>query len=241
MANTKIEWAEKVWNPITGCSKISEGCKFCYAERQSYRNKGMKQEKYSEGFNLRTHPSALEAPCHWKKSSIIFANSMSDMFHEKLPIEYIHKVFKVINDNPQHIFLVLTKRADIMERLSPELTWTKNIWMGVTVESNKYYDRIDSLRNTGAKFKFLSLEPLLSSVSEIQLDGIDWVIVGGESGSNSRPLQKEWVVEIKDKCEELDIPFFFKQWGGFRKKEAGCLLDGKEYKAMPDFETSLGI
>ncbi len=233
MAQTKIEWTEVSWNPSTGCTKISDGCLHCYAEKMAKRLKAMGQKKYCNGFKLTLHDEVLQEPYSWRKPRIAFVNSMSDLFHKDIPVSFINKVFKVMNENPQHVFQVLTKRADILEKHSDKFTWTENIWMGVTVENNKHYDRIELLKNTGAKIKFLSCEPLLSSMSKINLKGIDWVIVGGESGPGARPMQKEWVIEIRDKCQKLDIPFFFKQWGGTNKKKAGSLLDGVNYKQMP--------
>jgi protein gp37 len=235
MAQTKIEWTEVSWNPSTGCTKISEGCKYCYAEKMAHRLKAMGQNKYRNDFELTIHEDSLKEPYSWRKPQIVFVNSMSDLFHQDMPLSFIKKVFAVMNDNPRHIFQVLTKRADILEKYSPLLIWSENIWMGVSIESDKYLYRADALRKTGAFIKFLSCEPLLSSISNINLFEIDWVIVGGESGSNARPVKKEWVVEIKDKCQSQNIPFFFKQWGGFNKKKAGCLLDGVEYKKIPVF------
>lgn len=235
MKSTKIEWTEITWNPSTGCTKISEGCKNCYAEKMAKRLKAMGTAKYQNEFELTIHADTLNEPYTWKKPQMVFVNSMSDMFHENMPLSFIKKVFGVMNDNPKHTFQVLTKRADILEKYSTLLNWSENIWMGVTVESNKHLQRVDSLRNTGACVKFLSCEPLLTSIKNINLFEIDWVIVGGESGANSRPIKKEWVVEIKDKCYSQNIPFFFKQWGGFNKKKAGSLLDGVEYKKIPVF------
>jgi protein gp37 len=233
MAQTKIEWTEVSWNPSTGCTKISDGCLHCYAEKMAKRLKAMGQKKYCNGFKLTLHDEVLQEPYSWRKPRIAFVNSMSDLFHKDMPVSFIKKVFNVMNENPQHVFQVLTKRADILEKHSDKLTWSDNIWLGVTVENNKHYDRIKLLKNTGAKIKFLSCEPLLSSMSKINLKGIDWVIVGGESGPGARPMQKEWVIEIRDKCQKLDIPFFFKQWGGTNKKKTGSLLDGLSYKQLP--------
>jgi protein gp37 len=235
MKNTKIEWTEVTWNPSTGCTKISEGCLNCYAAKMAKRLKAMGTPKYENEFELTIHPDTLNEPYSWKKPQIVFVNSMSDLFHEDMPLSFIKKVFTVMNNNPQHIFQVLTKRADILAKYSALLNWSENIWMGVTVESSKHLYRVDSLRNSGAAIKFLSCEPLLTPLSHLNLFEIDWVIVGGESGANSRPVKKEWVLEIKDKCEINNIPFFFKQWGGFNKKKTGCSLDGKIYKKIPVF------
>ena len=189
--------------------------------------------KYKNGFNLEVHSETLTEPYSWKKSKVVFVNSMSDLFHEEMPFSFIQEVFSVMNNNPQHIFQVLTKRADILEQYSPILNWSENIWMGVTVESKHHYGRINHLRNSGAFVKFLSCEPLLSTLNDINLFEIDWVIVGGESGAKSRPIKKGWVIEIRDICQSQNIPFFFKQWGGSNKKKTGSILDGVYYKNIP--------
>ena len=233
MAETKIEWTEFTWNPSTGCTKISSGCKNCYAEKMTKRLTAMGIEKYQTGFDLAWHEFELTRPYSIRQPRMIFVNSMSDLFHEDMPLDFIRKVFKVMNECPKHIFQVLTKRADILAQFSTLLNWTPNIWMGVTVESSKYVDRINHLRKSGAFVKFLSLEPLLSSLGELDLREIDWVIVGGESGPDARPMNKSWVVEIQTQCRNSQIPFFFKQWGGVNKKVAGSLLEGKYYKEMP--------
>lgn len=234
MNKTTIEWTEITWNPTTGCTKITEGCKNCYAEKMAKRLKAMGTPKYQNGFDLTLHHDTLLEPYSWKKPKVVFVNSMSDLFHEDVPLEFIQEVFSVMNNNPKHIFQVLTKRADILDQYSPILNWSENIWMGVTVESDRHYRRVDHLRRSGAFVKFLSCEPLLTSLMEVNLFEIDWVIVGGESGPNSRPIKKEWVLELKDNCEARDIPFFFKQWGGTNKKKAGSLLDGLSYKNIPN-------
>ena len=233
MAKTKIEWTQDSWNPTTGCDKISSGCVNCYAEKMSFRLQKMGSPKYADGFNLRTHPNALLEPYKWKKSRMVFVNSMSDLFHENVPFEFIEAVFKVMNENPSHIFQILTKRGYILEKYSQKLSWSKNIWMGVTVEDRSTIARIDALRNTGAYIKFLSCEPLLSDLEQIDLRNIDWVIVGGESGTNARPMSESWVQNIMKQCKDADIPFFFKQWGGFNKKKNGKLLNGRIYQEMP--------
>jgi protein gp37 len=235
MATTKIEWTESTWNPITGCTKISTGCKFCYAEIMSRRLKAMGQEKYQNGFELTLHQDVLNEPYSWKKGKLIFVNSMSDLFHKDVPIEYIQQIFNVIKENPQHLFQVLTKRAEILKYYDSEgwLEWPHNLWMGVTVENSSLTKRIELLRQTGARVKFLSCEPLLSSLSNLNLAGIDWVIVGGESGRTPRPIKEEWVIDLKEQCQDANVAFYFKQWGGTNKKKAGKILMGKVYNDMP--------
>lgn len=235
MATTKIEWTESTWNPITGCTKISSGCKFCYAEIMARRLRAMGQEKYKNGFRLTLHPETLREPYLWKKPKMIFVNSMSDLFHKDVPVDYIQNIFNVIKDNPHHVFQVLTKRADILRYYDSEgfLEWPHNLWMGVTVENADVVYRIDHLRNTGARVKFLSCEPLLTAIPDMNLQNIDWVIVGGESGRTPRPIKPEWVEQIKLQCQNHNTAFYFKQWGGTNKKKNGRLLDGKEYNEMP--------
>jgi protein gp37 len=234
MSKSTIEWTQTTWNPTTGCDKISQGCKFCYAEIMSKRLMAMGQSKYQNNFIPTMHETELNRPYTWKKPRIVFVNSMSDLFHESFPLEFIQKVFKTMNENPRHTFQVLTKRADRLADLSPYLTWSDNIWMGVSVEEEKVLERVDYLKKTAAKIKFLSLEPLIGSLPNLNLEGIHLVIVGGESGRKPRPMLEEWVMEIKLKCDELSIPFFFKQWGGKNKKKSGRLLQGKIYDAMPN-------
>ena len=234
MATSSIEWTELTWNPTTGCTKISAGCKYCYAEVMTRRLKAMGQEKYSMGFKtVRTHPETLKIPYTWKKSKIVFVNSMSDLFHKDVPLSFIKEVFKVMNDNEQHIFQVLTKRSERLLELDEELNWTDNIWMGVSVENKLVENRINHLRQTSAKIKFLSLEPLIGRLDNINLENIDWVIVGGESGFKAREMKEEWVNEILTQCDESNVPFFFKQWGGKNKKKAGRILNGRTYDDMP--------
>jgi len=234
MAQSTIEWTEMTWNPTTGCDKISAGCKYCYAEVMSRRLQAMGVEKYKDNFEIRIHPDALSVPYTWKKSKIVFVNSMSDLFHDKVPFEFIKKVFDAMNDNPQHIFQVLTKRGERLFELHDKLEWGNNIWMGVSVENQEVLNRIDFLRVTNAKIKFLSCEPLLEDLGQLNLSNIDWVIVGGESGHKARPMDQEWVVNIQKECEKKDVAFFFKQWGGKNKKKAGRELNGKTYNAMPE-------
>ena len=233
MAESKIEWTEMTWNPATGCTKISAGCTNCYAEIMTRRLKAMGMEKYRNGFNLAWHENELTVPYNWKKPHMVFVNSMSDLFHEDMPLDFIKKVFKVMNDCQQHTFQVLTKRADILFKYSSLLDWSPNIWIGVTIENNKVLERIDSLRKIPAFVKFLSIEPLLSALPNLNLFGIDWVIVGGESGHKARPMDQEWVLDIKNQCDINSIPFFFKQWGGKKKKASGNLLMGKIYHNLP--------
>lgn len=234
MAQSSIEWTEMTWNPTTGCNKISAGCKFCYAEIMSRRLKAMGIEKYRDGFELRLHEEALLVPYTWKKPKLVFVNSMSDLFHKEVPLSFIKKVFKVMNDNSQHTFQVLTKRSDLLLKYDKYLDWTPNIWMGVSVENEKVVHRIDDLRKTHAQTKFLSLEPLIGPLHHLNLKKINWVIVGGESGPGARPLQKTWVLDILRQCDKADVAFFFKQWGGVRKKESGRILNGRTYDEMPD-------
>lgn len=233
MAQTRIEWTELTWNPTTGCNKVSQGCKFCYAEVMARRLKAMGLEKYRNGFELTLHEDALKIPYTWKQPKIVFVNSMSDLFHKNIPLAFIQRVFKVMNDNPQHVFQVLTKRADILLKYHKELEWTHNIWMGVSVEDTKSLSRINLLRRTRAKVKFLSCEPLIGPLTDLNLKKINWVIVGGESGRRPRPMKPEWVFEIHNKCIEENVPFFFKQWGGTNKKKTGRVLRGRTYSEMP--------
>ncbi len=228
-----IEWTGSTWNPITGCVKISPGCMHCYAERMAKRLQAMGQPNYANGFKFAMHEHALELPLQWKKPQTIFVNSMSDLFLKDVPVRFIKRVFDVMGKASQHTFQVLTKRADRLHALSAELPWKPNIWMGVTVENSDYTQRIDHLRQTGAYLKFLSIEPLLGPIPHLDLDGIDWVIVGGESGPGARPMKPEWVMDIRNQCRKAGVPFFFKQWGGVRKKKAGRELEGRTWDEMP--------
>ena len=236
MAHSSIEWTEMTWNPTTGCTKISTGCKFCYAEVMSKRLQAMGIEKYKDNFKLATHEDSLQIPYTWKGSKVVFVNSMSDLFHKNVPLTFIQKVFRVMNENPQHVFQVLTKRAERLLELHSELNWTPNIWMGVSVETKRTKSRIDYLRQTNARVKFLSLEPLLEPLGVLNLENIDWVIVGGESGHKARPMDEIWVLEIQEQCQEQEVAFFFKQWGGKNKKANGRTLNGKIYDEMPEIE-----
>jgi protein gp37 len=232
-AKSGIEWTESTWNPVTGCDKVSPGCKNCYAERMARRLQAMGSRNYREGFDVKLHPHVLKAPLSWKKPQMIFVNSMSDLFHDDVPLEYIQQVFAVIGETPRHHFQILTKRAERLEKLSDLLPWYDNIWMGVSIENEEYLYRKDHLVKTGATTKFLSLEPLLGPLSGLDLSGIDWVIVGGESGPRARPMKEDWVTEIRERCLSANVPFFFKQWGGFNKKKNGRLLDGRTWDGMP--------
>jgi len=234
MTKTKIEWTESSWNPITGCTKISDGCLNCYAEKMAFRLKAMGVKGYENGFEITLQYHQLEKPLKLKKPQMIFVNSMSDIFHEDVPDDYILKIFEIMNQASWNIFQVLTKRQERLKKLKNKINWTNNIWLGTTIESNKYIIRTKYINDTDAKIKFISFEPLIDSVKDVDLNGIDWVIVGGESGSGARIIKKEWIYEIKDKCEELNIPFFFRQWGGTNKKKSGRLLDGKIYDEMPN-------
>lgn len=231
--NTGIEWTESTWNPVTGCDKISPGCKFCYAERMALRLRRIGQRNYRNGFEPTLQPHMLELPLSWRKPQRVFVNSMSDLFHASVPIEYIEQVFDVMRRAPQHQFQVLTKRSERLAELSSRLAWAPNIWMGVSVEDDRYCSRVDDLRSTSAHVKFLSLEPLLGPLPGLNLTGIDWVIVGGESGPRARPMDSNWVLDIRANCDRSNVPFFFKQWGGKNKKKAGRVLEGRTWDAMP--------
>ena len=227
---SSIEWTESTWNPVTGCSKISPGCKNCYAERMAKRLKAMGSARYRNGFKVTLQEDIVELPLEWKQPRVIFVNSMSDLFHKDVPSDFLVKVFDTMKRAHWHTFQMLTKRSDRLVRYLP---WPKNVWMGVSVESQEYTNRIHELVKVPAAVRFLSLEPLLGPISKLPLRGIDWVIVGGESGPKARPMEREWVVQIKRRCREMDVPFFFKQWGGVRKKEAGRELFGRTYDEMP--------
>ena len=231
--NSKIEWTDSTWNVVTGCTKVSPGCKHCYAETFAERWRGVPGHPYEQGFDLRLWPERLELPLKWEKPRMIFVNSMSDLFHENVSLHYIQQVFEVMNEAARHTFQILTKRSRRLLKFNGDLSWTANIWQGFSVESEKYVSRIDDLRMTGANVKFLSVEPLLSPLPNLNLQGIHWLIVGGESGPGARPMKAEWALDIRDQCKKAGVPYFFKQWGGVNKKKAGRLLDGKEYNEMP--------
>lgn len=232
-AGTAIEWTESTWNPITGCTKVSLGCKNCYAERMALRLQAMGMSNYRNGFKVTTHEQALGIPLRWKKPQTIFVNSMSDLFHREVPTEFVLKIFKVMNVANWHRYQILTKRPGRVVELDSRLDWQSHIWMGVTVENRDYLHRIDDLRKTDAFIKFLSLEPLLGPLPKLDLEGIDWVIVGGESGPGARLIKKEWVEDICEQCQSQRVPFFFKQWGGVNKKKTGKMLNGRIWKQMP--------
>lgn len=234
---SKIEWTELTWNPVTGCTKVSPGCKNCYAEKMAKRLKAMGSPNYKNGFDLTCHNHLLKQPISWKKSQMVFVNSMSDLFHEAVPDDFIFKVFETMRWSNNHCFQILTKRSERLKRISRLLNFSKNIWMGVSIENSDYLHRIDDLRETHAFVKFISFEPLLGPMPSIDLNGIDWAIVGGESGPKARPMEKSWVLDIKKGCENFNIPFFFKQWGGINKKKSGRILDGKTWDEMPFFDT----
>ena len=228
MANSShIEWTDATWNPVTGCSKVSPGCKFCYAERLSRRLQAMGQSNYRDGFRLTLQPQMLEHPLHWRKPRRVFVNSMSDLFHEAVPPGYIQQVFDVMGRANWHQYQVLTKRSERLLLLDRALDWRPQIWMGVSIENQDYLYRADDLRKTKAHVKFLSIEPLLGPLNRLSLRGIDWVIVGGESGPGARKLDPEWVREIRDRCVSARVSFFFKQWGGVFKSRTGRTIDGR--------------
>jgi len=253
--NSKIEWTEATWNPVAGCTILSPGCTNCYAMLLASRLARMGQDKYigttrvtggrsKWNGTVKTDPTSLDIPRKWKKGRLIFVNSMSDLFHDAVPLKFIRAVFEVMGGTPQHTYQVLTKRAERLEQLSPELEWPKNVWMGVSVESAEYMYRIDHLRRTKAKTKFLSLEPLLGPLEHLNLDGIDWAIAGGESGPGARPMAIEWVRSIRDQCVEAGVAFHFKQWGGKNKKKTGRTLDGRTWDQWPGsgkFQTEKSI
>lgn len=231
---SKIEWTQKTWNPTTGCTKVSAGCKNCYAEVMTRRLKGMGQEKYQAGFRVfRQHEQALHLPYTWRQPTTVFVNSMSDLFHEAASLAFVEQVFEVMNQTPQHTYQVLTKRPDVLLKFSSRLHFTPNIWMGVSVEDQRVVERIGLLRQVAAHVRFLSLEPLLGPLPGLNLEGIHWVIVGGESGHHARPVAYEWIENIRLQCEQAEIAFFFKQWGGPHKSQAGRLLNGRTYDQMP--------
>jgi protein gp37 len=231
---SSIEWTEATWNPVTGCSKISPGCKHCYAERMAHRLQAIGHPHYRNGFKVALHEDAIDLPLRWKRPQAIFVNSMSDLYHRDVPLTFIRKVFEVMNQANWHRFQILTKRAERLAELDGKLPWGPHIWQGVTVEHPAYVGRIDLLRRTGAHIKFLSLEPLLAPMPRLKLRGIDWVIVGGESGPGARPMLADWVTDIRDQCQRAGVAFYFKQWGGVFKKRNGRELEGRTWDDMPD-------
>lgn len=230
---TKIEWTEETWNPVTGCTKYSAGCEHCYAAAFARRLQAMGNSRYKNGFKVTVHKDLFQKPLEWAKHKMIFVNSMSDLFHEDVSDEDVLAIFETMNKASQHTFQVLTKRSERVIALSPRIKWTNNIWMGVSIENTASIYRCEDLKRTGAKVKFISAEPLLESISQIDLDGIDWLIVGGESGPQSRPMEESWVEELRDLAKQHNVPFFFKQWGGFNKKANGSELQGQYYKEYP--------
>ena len=235
-AQSHIEWTESTWNPVTGCTKVSPGCKHCYAERMARRLKAMGHPNYAAGFEVRMHEHMLDLPLGWRKPRMVFVNSMSDLFHSDVPLDYVQRLFDVMQRASWHTFQVLTKRSARLLELDRELDWPNNVWAGVSVENQDYAFRIGHLRQTGAKVKFLSLEPLLGPLPGLDLGGVDWVIVGGESGPGARPMRLDWVLDIRDQSLAAGVPFFFKQWGGFHKRRNGRLLEGRTWDQMPLLE-----
>nr|WP_272908813.1 phage Gp37/Gp68 family protein [Nitrospina gracilis] len=231
--NSTIEWTDATWNPVTGCTKVSPGCTHCYAETFAERWRGIPGHPYEQGFDLKIWKSRLEQPLTWKKSRTVFVNSMSDLFHEEVPLPFIQEVFRVMKQASWHQFQVLTKRSKRLMEVAPDLLWPQNVWMGVSVESSDYLYRLDHLRKTNACIRFASIEPLLGPLGKINLKGIHWVIVGGESGPGARPMDPKWVAEIQEQCAKREVPFFFKQWGGVQKKKNGRTLNGRTWDEMP--------
>jgi protein gp37 len=230
---TSIEWTESTWNPITGCTRISPGCKHCYAERMAARLKAMDHPKYANGFRVTIHEDVLGAPMSWRAPQMIFVNSMSDLFHKSVRDDFIQRVFRVMREASWHQFQILTKRSQRLRQIAPAIQWPDNVWMGVSLENNDYRFRIDDLRAVGAQGRFLSLEPLLGPLPDLDLHDIDWVIVGGESGPKARPMKEEWVLDLRNQCQSAGVPFFFKQWGGVNKKRTGRILEGRTWDELP--------
>lgn len=232
-ASSKIEWTQMTWNPVTGCSKVSQGCKHCYAERLAKRLQSMGNPRYRNGFKVTLHPDILDLPLKWKKPSIIFVNSMSDLFHENIPLGFIKQVFLTMEQAQHHVFQILTKRSKRLSELANELPWPHNVWIGVSIEDSRVLHRIHDLQEVPAYIRFLSCEPLIGPIDNLPLEGIHWVIVGGESGPKARPMKKEWVISILEQCNKAQVDFFFKQWGGVRKDLTGRMLNGKTYDDIP--------
>lgn len=231
--DSPIEWTDSTWNPVTGCTKVSPGCKHCYAERMANRLVAMGQFRYRNGFDVTLHPDLVRAPLRWRQPRTVFVNSMSDLFHEEIPEVFIAEIFDTMVAAHLHTFQILTKRADRLAEIARHLLWPINVWMGVSVESRAYVDRIELLRTVPAAVRFLSVEPLLAPIPSLPLLGIDWIIVGGESGPGARSMEADWIREIRDRCVESGVPFFFKQWGGVRKGRTGRLLDGRTWDELP--------
>ena len=230
---SRIEWTQNTWNPITGCTKVSPGCEHCYAERMAKRLKAMRVSRYRNGFRVTVHREALNLPLRWKKPRLVFVNSMSDLFHEDVPLDFVQRVFVVMEQAARHTFQVLTKRPETALAYAPHLPWPENVWLGASIENALYTHRSNTLRRVPAKTRFLSMEPLIGPVPRLALRGIHWVIVGGESGPAARPMERSWVTQIRDRCIAQSVPFFFKQWGGVNKKRAGRALDGRTWDEMP--------
>jgi protein gp37 len=230
---TKIEWTHSSWNPVTGCSKVSAGCKYCYAERMAGRLRAAGQYRYRNGFKVTLQEDIVDLPLRWKKPRMVFAGSMTDLFHEDIPFDYLLEIFKTMQRAHWHVFQILTKRENRLAELYRHLPWPENVWMGVTVESSKEVGRMNILREVPAAIRFVSIEPLLGPIPDFLPEGIDWIIVGGESGPRARPMEPYWVIEIRNKCIKNKIPFFFKQWGGVNKKKSGRLLEGKYWDECP--------
>lgn len=236
---SSIEWTEATWNPVTGCSKVSAGCKNCYAERMAFRLQVMGNARYRNGFKVKLHPDLLDLPSRWREPRMIFVNSMSDLFHEQVPLQFIQRVFATMKACTQHTFQILTKRCTRLRELSRQLDWASNIWMGVTVENARVLHRVTDLKTVLAAVRFLSCEPLIGPLDGLSLEGIDWVIIGGESGPGARPLKIEWIQSVLHLCRKTSVPFFFKQWGGVRKDLTGRALNGRTYDEMPCLPTAL--
>jgi protein gp37 len=230
---SSIEWTEMTWNPVTGCSKLTQGCKNCYAERMAKRLTAMDNERYRNGFEVTLHPDLIDVPRRWRQPRVVFVNSMSDLFHDEIPLEFIQRVFATMRDCPQHTFQILTKRSERLAALARELRWPRNVWMGVSVEDARVISRIRDLQAVPAAVRFLSCEPLIGPLDDLSLAGIDWFIVGGELGPRARPMKKDWVTSIFRQCRAANSAFFFKQWGGVRKDRTGRELDGRVYSEMP--------
>jgi protein gp37 len=228
-----IEWTEATWNPITGCDKVSPGCAHCYAETFAERWRGTRGHPYEQGFELKLWPNRLEIPLRWRRSRVVFVNSMSDLFHERIPEEFVARVFKTMVRAPQHTFQILTKRHERLAELAPALPWPDNVWMGVTIENRRFVHRADYLRDVPAAVRFISAEPLLGPLEGLDLTGIDWLIAGGESGPRHRPVKEEWLLELRDRCQAEGVAYFFKQWGGPRSKSGGRTLQGRTWDEMP--------
>lgn len=238
--SSPIEWTEATWNPVTGCDKISPGCAHCYAERMARRLQAMGQRNYVRGFEVTLQEQMLELPLHWRRPRRIFVNSMSDLFHSNVPDAFVRQVFEVMHEAHWHEYQILTKRSERLAAIHRSLPWAPHIWMGVSVENARFTHRIEHLRSTDARVKFLSLEPLLGSLPDLDLRGIQWVIVGGESGPRARPMQRSWVLDIRDQCRAAGVAFFFKQWGGVFKKRTGRELDGRTWDEMPAVREDAG-